>query len=553
MSKTQPTLIACLIAHLIAAPPCPAETLHNGIVLPDVWPPNRTAVPDDAILPPYLKSPPPIIPVNIGRQLFVDDFLIEFTTLKRTFHTPQIHPASPVLKPEKPWEIFGSKPGTMPFSDGVWWDPKDRLFKMWYYAGHGAGQTCYATSKDGLSWDRPELDVVPGTNIVLKGWRDSNTVWLDHQTKNPEERFKMAVYSKGSMLSLLRSNDGIHWTPASPGAKTGDRSTFFQDPFRNRWVFSIRSDSKRGRSRDYWDSPDFFAFSDASTSRTDPKNPNPPVPWTASDTSDSPRDDLKSRPQLYNLDCAPYESLTIGLFSIWKGDYRGSKASPEAQSLDTAGRPKQNSLYIGFSRDGFHWDRSNRSPFVSTSEKYGDWNWGNVQSVGGGCTIVGDQLRFYVSGRAGKSRENSSSNDASSSTGIAVLRRDGFASMDAPSSQGTLTTRPIQFSGKYLFVNLVAPNGQLRAEILEPNGNPIPPFTLEASEPISGDSTKSQLRWKGTPSLDPISNKPVKIRFHLSNGSLHSFWISQHPSGTSNGFVAAGGPEFTGATDSPKN
>ena len=35
----------------------------------------------------------------------------------------------------------------MSFSDGVWYDPKDGLFKMWYLAG-AARHTCYATSKD---------------------------------------------------------------------------------------------------------------------------------------------------------------------------------------------------------------------------------------------------------------------------------------------------------------------------------------------------------------------------------------------------------------------
>ena len=36
---------------------------------------------------PYLKDPPKVIPIDIGRQLFVDDFLIaKMAGLKRTFH-----------------------------------------------------------------------------------------------------------------------------------------------------------------------------------------------------------------------------------------------------------------------------------------------------------------------------------------------------------------------------------------------------------------------------------------------------------------------------------
>ena len=73
----------------------------------------------------------------------------------------------------------------MPFSDGAWFGPKDGLFKMWYLAGNKRS-TCYATSKDGLHWEKPALDMHPGTNVVLPaGSRDSSTVWLDHDTTDP--------------------------------------------------------------------------------------------------------------------------------------------------------------------------------------------------------------------------------------------------------------------------------------------------------------------------------------------------------------------------------
>ena len=41
--------------------------------------------------------------------LFVDDFLVEKTTLKRTFHRPEYHANNPVLKPDKPWEMTNRK------------------------------------------------------------------------------------------------------------------------------------------------------------------------------------------------------------------------------------------------------------------------------------------------------------------------------------------------------------------------------------------------------------------------------------------------------------
>ena len=77
------------------------ETLYNGIKLPAIWPPRDVTLDiEPKPLPPYLISPPDVIPIDIGRQLFVDDFLIEQTTLKRTFHLAEYYPDNPVLKPD---------------------------------------------------------------------------------------------------------------------------------------------------------------------------------------------------------------------------------------------------------------------------------------------------------------------------------------------------------------------------------------------------------------------------------------------------------------------
>src|SRR5207244_1413533 len=142
-------------------------------------------------------------------------------------------------------------------------------------------------------------------------------------------------------------------------------------------------------------------------------------------------------------------------------------------------------LWFGFSRDGFHWDLPERQAFIPVSERHGDWNWGNVQSAGGCCLVVGDKLYFYVSGRAGIAGSTAS---GVSSTGLATLRRDGFASMDAGDATGLLTTRPVKFHGKHLFVNLDAEHGDLAVELLDPAGRVIGPFSRETCIAVRGDS-----------------------------------------------------------------
>src|SRR3954471_10627944 len=104
------------------------------------------------------------IRIDVGRQLFLDDFLIADTSLRRTFHRPRIHEASPVLSPSTPLEMNGGYcPVACPFQDGVFFDPKDQLYKIWYHAGWFEG-SAYAYSEDGLHWIRPDLSIEPGTN-----------------------------------------------------------------------------------------------------------------------------------------------------------------------------------------------------------------------------------------------------------------------------------------------------------------------------------------------------------------------------------------------------
>lgn len=511
-----------LLLLLAFQEPPAGELLSNGIRLPAVWPPKETAE-----SPPYLKSPPALIPIDVGRQLFVDDFLIAETSLQRTYHRAKYHEKTPVIRPDKPWEDDKAGGVAMSFSDGVWFDPKDQLFKMWYLAGP-ARHTCYATSKDGLSWEKPELDVKPGTNIVQSGNRDSSTVWLDQEEMDPARRFKMFRSCSGGStvkgvygLATFFSPDGIHWSdPPLLTGSCGDRSTVFWNPFRKVWVYSLRHGWGEPRRRRYWEikdpatGPQWSAISE-------------PLLWTSADDLDPRRDDYKVPCQLYNLDGVAYESLILGFFTIWRGQF------PDRQ--------KPNEVCLGFSRDGWHWTRPDRRAFLPVSETFGDWNYSNVQSVGGGCLVMGDELWFYVSARSGAPK--GSSKQGTCVTGLATLRRDGFVSMDAAETDGTLTTRLTAFTGKQLFVNVDAPEGELVVEVLD-GGKPV-----LKSEVLKGNSTRQLVRWGGGGDLGPYSGKPIQFRFKLRRGSLYSFWVSADAKGASGGYVAAGGPGFSGPVD----
>jgi hypothetical protein len=526
----------------------PGETLYNGIELPADWPPKVSELTMEPATPPYLLSPPAVIPIDVGRQLFVDDFLIEQTTLKRTLHAAEYHPACPVLVADKPSDREGNwkdyiGPHAMPFSDGVWFDPKDGLFKMWYMAG-ALYATSFATSQDGIRWEKPELDVRPGTNIVHPGNRDSSIVWLDQEDRDPQRRFKMFRFQKTPRRGLVIqcSPDGIHWGKELRWAgPCNDRSTVFYNPFRKVWAYSLKSVgpvrgvSQEERIRRYWEQADLF-------SSPMWKTMDQPVLWATTDRLDPqwPEPDI-GPPKIYNLDAVGYESVLIGAFSILQTNYGGKEPD----------RPKRNQVFLGFSRDGFHWDRPLRKPFIGLSENRGDWNWGNVQSAGGVCLIVGDKLYFYVSGRAGAARlgREKAHREADAGTGLAVLRRDGFAAMEAGATEETLTTRPVRFQGNYLFVNADTGRGELRVEVLDQAGRTVTPFTVANCDPVRTDRTLQKVQWKGAENLAPMAGKPARFRFHVRNGRLFSFWVSPEASGASRGYTAGGGPGFTGPTD----
>ena len=398
-----------------------------------------------------------------------------------------------------------------------------------YYEEAGSGFPVLTIPGGGLNSTIGYIRDGKRTNIVQEGFRDSVTVWLDLGEKDPNRRYKLfrsQPQKKHWGLSLYFSPDGIHWgEAAAESGPCGDRTTVFYNPFRRVWVYSIRADSHGlGRVRSYWEHAEALAGARWQMGE--------PVPWVGADKLDRPRDDLKTPCQLYNLDCVAYESLLLGLFAIWRGQPRD--------------RAKPNELCIGYSRDGFHWHRPDHRPFIPVSENHGDWNWSNVQSAGGCFLVVGDQLYFYVSGRAGIKGAPTS---GVCTTGLAILRRDGFVSLDAGDTAGTLTTRPVTFRGKYLFVNIDAPQGELRVEVLDQDGRAIRPFTSANCVPVQADRTLQAVRWQGVDDLSTLAGKPVKFRFHLKSGRIYAFWVSPQQTGASHGYVAAGGPGFTGPTD----
>ncbi|QIF01437.1 sialidase family protein [Roseimicrobium sp. ORNL1] len=512
------------------------EVTYNGLRNPGEWPP-KTQDPKsfEPMTVPWLedKNKPDVIPITFGRQLFVDDFLIEETNLKRTYHEAEKYEGNPVFKPETPFELAptgadGNQQAVCYLGHGgVFWEPQENLFKMFYTAGWRGG-LAVATSPDLINWTRPDLKLAGG-NLLLPPGRKAvggdNSVWLDINAKNPKERIK---YLTDRGPHTLQTSDGVKWSDPVPMEKSADYCSIFYNPFRHAWVYSIKQGGPHGRSRYYAESRDFM--------KGDWKKS---VYWTNADRLDEADPKIGDAPQLYSLNAVAYESILLGEFYIHLG--------PDNKICDEGKFPKITEIKLGFSRDGFHWHRPDRRAFIGASQKDGTYDRGYIHGTTGVCAVIGDKLYFPFTAYSGIAPNGVRGMYTGATVGVATLRRDGFASMDAGDALGNLTTKKVAFNGRHLFVNTDA--WALSADILDETGKPIPPFTRENCELVRRSQTCAELKWKGAANLDAVRGKPVKFHFELTRGSLYSFWVSQDGSGASRGYVGAGGPGFTGNTD----
>jgi hypothetical protein len=106
--------------------------------------------------------------------------------------------------------------------------------------------------------------------------------------------------------------------------------------------------------------------------------------------------------------------------------------------------------------------------------------------------------------------------------GLATLRKDGFASLDAGTTPGTITTRRLSGARGLLRVNYMATDGWLKVEVLDERGNALPSYNRDACRPLTGDRVDHVVTWEGREQLPGIKG-PLTLRFVLQNASLYAF------------------------------
>jgi len=434
-------------------------------------------------------------------QLLVDDHLISYEEkVTRTFHPFEKYEGNPVIRPDKPWEHkYSAKLST------VLPNEERTGFRMWY----SGGNTLYATSKDGITWHKPNLGLFPWKK---NGSTDNNIVAFSgtvvHSPWNPPESRYTTIFA-GSYKGA-DSPDGLRRNKTSKErlvSDGGDVGRFCWDPHQRRYLGYVKVSRKvRGLSRRC------VGFS-SSTSHLEPWPPLRLVlaPDDYDDRWVTEGEGSIQRTHFYGMVPFAYESIYVAFLWIFPAhDDVGYHFGPLYTEIVT-------------SRDGTHWRRQDppRTPIIDLGPP-GSWDDGMV--IGGGLVVDGGQLKAYYTGYD----DTHDIVPMHNCIGLGTMRKDGFASIDAGAEAGKMNTKRLAgIGGQPLRVNCDTTKGWLRVIVLDENEKIVPGYHKNDCHFVRGDNIDTIVTWENHDTL-PTGHKSLRLIFLMQNASLYSFMVGDH-------------------------
>ena len=519
------------------------------------------------------------IKINHKRQLFIDSYLIEEANgVRKHLHQALKHELNPVLCAEQPWEkaVWINSGGP-----AVLYDAGAKQFRMLYFTYSATSSSAnqlsenyvpsYAISTDGLHWDKPDLGLVEygasTQNSILPWasqiWNGSTNVIMDLHDPTPERRYKSVYYGHSALMTVdagpkvtlswdshdsqmeIRnallpgarssaglfvsfSEDEIHWddyhgNPVLSSHVVGDtHSLLGWDERVQKYVGFFRPaleaiNPPRVRVIGRSESSDFIHWTEPSKQvvlRPDAADPQ--------------------GTEFYCLAPMVYEDCYIGLLWIYHNDphwpwpkgttIKDSELRHDQQIMDAQ---------LVTSRDGIHWERTTNRQAVIPVGPPGSWDDGLVYAST--PLVVGDELWAYYGGSNMRHTSESLSSAGkvvdgvrrTAGIGLAKWRLDGFVSLESSENEGTVITKPLQFSGDQLWLNAEASRGTIRVEVLDKKLQPVPGFTKDEAVALRADHVRQKVAWSGDmPNLSSLAGKPIRFKFYLQNARVYSFWVS---------------------------
>lgn len=444
-------------------------------------------------------------------QLVCDDAMIaETKNVWRSLHHPTKHEANPVLVAEKPWEGYlVLQPGTVIFDD------EEDCFKMWYNSqptrsrpvGHAL---CYATSTDGVHWEKPEFGLVDfegstSNNILFSGPVWTHCIIKDDLESDPQRRYKQLYWGwpdeldqKGIYAAF--SPDGIHWNlyegnPVVPTWATGDTFSFLRDPATGQYWLYYKTPGQPIRTVSRMVSDDFIHWRDSHL-------------VLAPDAHDPPDT------QFYGLSAYPSGGQYLGFVWVYH---------TYLQTMD---------VQLVSSRDGLTWDRTADRKLLVHLEPTNNYPGSAFDSKmvypASAPALSDGQQWIYYSGFTVP--HNAYADDHDGCIGLATSRLDGFCSLDA-TSRGEVLTRPLTWRGKGLRLNAAplsrpgntAVDATIRVQVEDENGKPLDGLTTEQCTPLRDDELDAVVNWNGHGDLSDFDGRVVHLRFELTYSRLYSW------------------------------
>lgn len=424
-------------------------------------------------------------PVDIGNrlELFVDDYLVGETQgdVRRQLMRPE--PREVVFVTDEPWEGNTSGYYTF-FQDG---DLYRMIYRGWQHderkrAAHKE-VTCYAESKDGVHWTKPNLGL-----FAWDGSKQNNIVWLgpgshnftafrdDNPAVPDEARYKAFGGGRGGLLPFA-SPDCKHW------------KLMQEQPVITHGAFDSQNlafwDSDRGEYRAYWryfgngvrairtaTSKDFLHWENEADLAYSEGTPNEHLYTNA----------------IQKYFRAPH--LFLGF---------PTRYEPKSQQVEPI---------LMISRDGQLFHRYAEPVIPRTAPEDRNHNrsnymaWGMFQLPDKPDEISVYGTENYYEATPGRVRRF-------------VYRVDGFVALRGGGDGGRLTTKPLRYDGSRLLVNYaVQDGGSLQIEALDASGD-----VIGSSQPLTGDAVDHVVSWQQDPQL---GQGVVRLRFVLRNADVYS-------------------------------
>jgi hypothetical protein len=424
-------------------------------------------------------------PIDVGNrlELFVDGHLIGETTgdVRQELLKPE--PKEVVFMADQPWE--GNTSGYYSyFRDG---DIYRMIYRGWQHdekkkAAHKE-ITCYAESKDGIHWTKPDLGL-----FAWNGSKKNNIVWLGPGTHNftafrddnpatpAEARYKAFGGGRGGLLAF-QSSDCKHWKliqdkPVITNGAFDSQNLAFWDTDRGEYRAYWRYFGKGVRSIRTSTSKDFINWKNEAD---------------LSYTKGTPTEHLYTN-AIQKYFRAPH--LFVGF---------PTRFEPKSQQVEPI---------LMTSRDGRLFHRYAEAVVPQTAPKDRNHNrsnymaWGMFQLPGKPKEISVYATENYYESTPGRVRRF-------------VYRVDGFVALRGGAKGGQVTTKPLRYKGERLLVNyVVRTGGTLTIEAVDESGK-----VVGTSKPLTGDAIDATVAWKQAPDF---KQGVVQLRFSLKNADVFS-------------------------------